>query len=86
MKKELNYFYIGNSYGGNQDWFLVLLLSHNDIEFKPLLWHWFMIVGYEEREAELYVKVVTYSHWRYYSFKKMWNSGFRNNGGMIIYQ
>jgi hypothetical protein len=65
---------------------LVLLLIHNDIEFKPLLWHWFMIVGYEEREAELYVKVATYSHWRYYSFKKMWNSGFRNNGGMIIYQ
>ena len=27
MKKELDYFRIGNSYGGNQDWFLDFMMK-----------------------------------------------------------
>lgn len=63
-----------------------LLLKHKSREFSPILWHWFMIVGYNEYDDELYVKVATYGNWKYYSFRKMWNSGFDNNGGMILYQ
>lgn len=62
-----------------------LLLRHKNNKFKDLLWHWFMLTGYEEFEGELYVKETTYGGYRYLSFQELWNSGYRENGGMILY-
>lgn len=62
-----------------------LLLRHNNYNFRDLLWHWFMLTGYEEFEGEFFVKMTTYGGSRYISFRELWNSGYKNNGGMIIY-
>ncbi len=45
MKQELDYFRIGNSYGGNQDWFLLTgyKLAVNMCMIKAVTygtWHW----------------------------------------------
>lgn len=62
-----------------------LLLRHRNSQFRDLLWHWFMLTGYEEADGELYVKETTYGGFRYLSFQELWDSGYRKNGGMILY-
>lgn len=62
-----------------------LLLRHKNCNFKELLWHWFLLVGYQEFEDVLYVKIATYGAYQYVSFQELWDSGHHNNGGMILY-
>lgn len=62
-----------------------LLLRHQNRDFYDLLWHWFMLVGYDEFDGELYVKIATYGDYSYFSFGDLWSSGHKNNGGMILY-
>ena len=66
MKHELEHFYIGRSYGGNQDWFL--------------------INGYEERDDTLMVKAVTYSSYQWLDLRRLWDTGYANKGGLILYK
>ena len=63
-----------------------LLLRHKNVNFKDLVWHWFMLVGYEELEDEFYVKIATYGGYRWLNFKELWDTGFRKKGGMILVQ
>lgn len=43
------------------------------------------ISGYEEIEAKLMVKAITYGSYRWLDFADLWNSGHRRKGGLIIY-
>lgn len=61
-----------------------LLLKHKNAKFKDLVWHWFMLVGYEEFEDELCVKIATYGGYRWLSFHELWETGFKRKGGMIL--
>lgn len=63
-----------------------LLLRHRNVKFKQLVWHWFLIVGYEECENDLYVKIVTYGTYFWFSLKELWDTGYRKTGGMILVQ
>lgn len=61
-----------------------LLLRHKNVNFKDLVWHWFMLVGYEEFEEEFYVKIATYGGFRWLSFYELWNTGFKRKGGLVL--
>jgi len=63
-----------------------LVLRHKKNNLKDYVWHWFMIVGYEESEIEFLVKIATYGTFRWLSLSELWNTGFRQKGGMILYQ
>ena len=65
MRRELEHFMIGYSYGGNQDWFL--------------------INGYEEKDGTMMVKTVTYSGFWWHDLRKMWDTGYNNKGGFVLY-
>lgn len=61
-----------------------LLLRHKNDKFKDLVWHWFMLVGYEEFENELCVKIATYGGYQWLSLNELWETGFKRKGGMIL--
>lgn len=63
-----------------------LLLHHKNYNFRDLLWHWFMLTGYEQAEDDFFVKMTTYGGFRYLSFQELWDSGYQNNGGMVLYK
>ena len=116
MRRELEHFMIGYSYGGNQDWFRTfmmrlggsepyetaaatvkkqidagypiptLILNHKDRSLKDYVWHWFLINGYDERDGEMMVKTVTYSGFQWFDLRKMWDTGYNNKGGFVLYR
>jgi len=61
-----------------------LLLKHKNPKFKDFIWHWFLIVGYEEFEKEFYIKVATYGNFHWLSLNELWATGYKEKGGMII--
>lgn len=61
-----------------------LLLRHKNRNFKEFVWHWFLIVGYKEVDEKFFVKTVTYGKYKWILFEDLWNSGYEENGGMII--
>lgn len=63
-----------------------LLLKHKNTNFKDFVWHWFLIVGYEAFESELYIKVATYGEFHWLSFNELWNTGYSQKGGMILFR
>lgn len=63
----------------------ILNLNHKEKAFKDYEWHWFLINGYEETDNTLFVKAVTYSGFRWLDFRKLWDTGFANKGGLILY-
>lgn len=64
-----------------------LLLHHADREqFKDFIWHWFLIVGYEERDEDLLITTATYGKATVFSLKEIWNTRYDKKGGMIRYK
>jgi hypothetical protein len=63
----------------------ILNLNHKEKAFKDYEWHWFLINGYEETDNTLFVKAVTYSGFQWLDFRKLWDTGFANKGGLILY-
>ena len=63
----------------------MLVLNNKNTIVKDYVWHWFLLGGYEETEAKLMVKAITYGSYRWLDFADLWNSGHRRKGGLIIY-
>lgn len=65
-----------------------LILNHKDRTMKDYVWHWFLINGYEKcNEPEsLLVKAVTYSGFRWLNFRRLWNTGSLNKGGLVLFE
>ena len=61
-----------------------LLLKHKNKKLNELVWHWFLIVGYEKTEDDVLVKIATYGEYNWISFKNLWDTGYDEKGGMII--
>ena len=61
-----------------------LVLKHKSRNVKFLVWHWFLINGYEEFEDEFFVKIATYSNYHWISLKELWDTGYPQKGGMIL--
>lgn len=62
-----------------------LTLRHNDTRFSDYVWHWYLVNGYDETQEGLKVKAVTYSGYKWLDLKRLWNTGCKPTGGMIIY-
>lgn len=62
-----------------------LILNHSDRRFKDYVWHWFLINGYDDSENGFLVKAVSYSSYRWFSLKALWNTGYQRRGGFILY-
>ena len=62
-----------------------LILNHRDRSLKDYVWHWFLINGYEETAGTLKVKAVTYSSWQWLDLRRLWDTGFKDRGGLILY-
>lgn len=61
-----------------------LLLQHKDREqFKDFIWHWFLVVGYEETPEDFMIKVATYGEGVEFSLRQMWETGFEEKGGFV---
>ena len=61
-----------------------LLLKHKDTtQFQNYIWHWFLLVGYEEVAGDLLVKTATYGHSSIFSLNQMWDTGYEEKGGFI---
>ena len=62
-----------------------LLLMHNDPAFDFYQWHWFLLMGYDERPGALWAQAVTYGAARWLDFRKLWDTGIAEKGGMILF-
>ena len=63
-----------------------LVLNHRERSLKDYVWHWFIINGYERTsESEMRVKTVTYSGYQWFDFRTLWESGYENKGGLVLY-
>lgn len=63
-----------------------LLLKHdNRSVFEDYIWHWFMIIGYENEGKDLLVQTATYGEKKMFSFQELWNTGNDEKGGMVLY-
>ena len=63
-----------------------LLLQHKDKSLDDYSWHWFWISGYEKTETDLNVKVISYGKAVWFSFHRLWDSGYTRKGGMILFE
>ncbi len=61
-------------------------MKHKDPRFEDFTWHWFMITGYEEKEDIFMIKAVSYGQWQWLDFKALWDTGYEQKGGLIIYE
>jgi len=61
-----------------------LFLRHKNAEkFKDYIWHWFLLVGYEEADGDILVKTATYGESDTFSLREMWDTGCEEKGGMV---
>ncbi|MEY8507852.1 hypothetical protein AALA78_06390 [Lachnospiraceae bacterium 42-17] len=61
-----------------------LLLRHKKPEiYKDYIWHWFLLVGYEDTGDNLLVKTATYGESDTFSFRELWDTGCEEKGGMV---
>ena len=63
-----------------------LILNHRDRALKDYAWHWFLINGYAETDDTLMVKAVTYSSYQWLDLRRLWDTGYNNKGGRILYR
>ena len=62
-----------------------LMLLHHSPEFEFYEWHWFLLTGFDERPDAFMAKAVTYGAWRWLDFRRLWNTGKPEKGGMILF-
>lgn len=63
-----------------------LTLYHKNRIFEDYVWHWFLITGYEIDGDNWKVKLVSYGVGRWFNFDMLWDTGFSNKGGLIVFQ
>ena len=72
----------------------MLVLRHKDPELKDFVWHWFLLIGYDSGEeaadpaeaVRRQVKAVTYGEWAWVDFDRLWNTGYEEKGGLVLYR
>lgn len=72
-----------------------LMLQHRDKSLADFVWHWFLLVGYEETGEDVMgpeeqknpmrkVKTATYGEGLWLDFDNLWKTGFDEKGGMVL--
>lgn len=62
-----------------------LMLRHKDRKFKDFIWHWFLLVGYEEKDDGLNVVAATYGEATRICLRELWDTGHDEKGGIVVY-
>ncbi len=66
----------------------MLMLKHTNPKFKFFEWHWFLIVGYSEDNAnengDFQIKVATYGKAHWLDFNAFWDTGEEERGGLVL--
>lgn len=63
-----------------------LMLRHQNPEYKDYVWHWFLCYGYEETGEDFRITVATYGEAATFSLKDLWETGYTDRGGLILYE
>ena len=63
-----------------------MTLYHKNPLLRDYVWHWFLLTGYENVDENWRVKVVSYGVGRWFDFDMLWDTGFENRGGLIVFQ
>jgi hypothetical protein len=63
---------------------LYLLLRHQDPALDDFTWHWFNLTGYELNEGRMTVDFATWGKKHSVDFARLWNTGNRHKGGMVV--
>ena len=63
-----------------------LVLNHQARSLQDYVWHWFLITGYEIDGDNWKVKLTSYGVGRWFNFDMLWDTGFANKGGLIVFQ
>lgn len=61
-----------------------LLLKHQEPSLSDYVWHWFLLTGYEKDGNEFRVKAVTYGEYQWLDFRRLWDTGYAQKGGMVL--
>lgn len=64
-----------------------LTLKHKNPNLEDYVWHWFLLIGYRDFEdgKKPMVKTVTYSEAEWIYFDDLWDTGYEQRGGLILY-
>ena len=63
-----------------------LLLNHKmSKKFKDFIWHWFLVVGYDDASEGMHIIAATYGEKVRLPLKELWDTGYDEKGGMILY-
>ena len=62
-----------------------LLLQHQDPRLQFYVWHWFLLMGYDRSPESTLVQAVTYGSAHWLDFRRLWDTGFSERGGMILF-
>lgn len=62
-----------------------LTLRHRNPMFRDFTWHWYLITGYDKIGNDLLVKLVSYGEYIWVRLRDLWNTGYRDKGGLIIF-
>ncbi len=62
-----------------------LVLNHRNKKLKDYVWHWFLINGFDDSDDGFKVKAVTYSNYEWLDLRELWDSGYKNRGGLVLY-
>lgn len=63
-----------------------LNLKHQDKTLQDYVWHWFILNGYEVRNGNYFVKAVSYGIARWLNFATLWDTGYQQKGGLILFK
>lgn len=63
-----------------------LMLKHRDKKFDFFEWHWFLVIGYDESDGGFMIKVATYGKAHWLSLKELWDTGFDEKGGLVLFE
>ena len=61
-----------------------LMLNHHDAKLNDFEWHWFNLTGYEEIEGDMNVLTVTFSEYKWFSLRNMYDTRNERKGGIIL--
>ncbi len=64
----------------------ILILDHNNPVFDDYIWHWFLITGHQYIGRYSIIKAITYGEERWLDFPSLWDTGFSEKGGMVIFE
>ena len=62
-----------------------LTLMHQHPSMSKFVWHWYILNGYAEHGDSFLVKAVTYAAWQWIDFAKLWDTGYDQKGGLVLY-